>query len=79
MKSKCIDKIQQGLFDLVQDTKHSKEALIKRAAVLNITEALIKNLKLTTQRRLTGKLQADQAGQIDKIFQKFSTALEGIR
>ena len=75
---KAIAKIEQGLFDLINDTKGSNEELIARSKVLNLTEALITNLKLHTQRRLTSKLNPNQGAKVDELFKRFSTAVEGV-
>ena len=78
MKAPSIDKISQGLFDLVVDTKTGEASLIQRAKVLEATALLIKNLQHHTQRRLTGKLNADPAGTVDKLFADFRAAIEVI-
>ena len=75
---KSIKKIEQGIYDLIQDTKIGNDNLIARSKVLNLTEALIKNLRLHTQRRLTSKLQVDQSGKVDELFKRFATAVEGV-
>jgi hypothetical protein len=77
---KAIAKIEQGLFDLIKDTQDGgNELLINRSKVLNLTEALITNLKLHTQRRLTSKLNPNQGAKVDELFERFSTAIGAIK
>jgi|APSaa5957512622_1039677.scaffolds.fasta_scaffold53193_3 hypothetical protein len=78
MKSASIDRVENGLFDLVTDTKESEESLIQRSKVLEATSVLIKNLQLHSQRRLTGKLNADPDATVDKLFADFQAAVGGI-
>jgi hypothetical protein len=77
---KSIDKINQGLFDLIIETKDGgNEALIARSKAINNIQALLKNLQLHTQRRLTSKLQPDPDGQISNLFARFTEAMEAIK
>jgi hypothetical protein len=77
---KAIAKIEQGLFDLIKDTQDGgNEQLIARSKVLNLTEALITNLKLHTQRRLTSKLNPNQGAKVEELFKRFSTAIGAIK
>jgi hypothetical protein len=79
MKAPCIDKITQGFFDLVRETKESNESLIKRSKVLDSVIVLSKSLQLHTQRRLTGKPNADPDATALKLFADFKAALEVIK
>ena len=79
MKSASIDRVENGLFDLVNDTKESQENLIQRSKVLEATSVLIKNLQLHSQRRLTGKLNADPDATVDKLFADFQAAVGVIK
>jgi hypothetical protein len=79
MKNQSIDKIQQGLFDLIRETKADNESLIQRSQVLDATTVLSKSLQLHTQRRLTGKPNADPDGTALKLFADFKAATEVIR
>jgi hypothetical protein len=79
MKNQSIDKIAQGYFDLIHDTKESEENLIKRAKVLDAAAGLTKSLQLHTQRRLTGKLNSDPAATVAKLFAAFKASVEAIK
>ena len=79
MKNAYIDRISQGLFDMILETKATDEDLIKRAKILDAVAILIKDIQLHTTRRLTGKLNADPDGTTNKMFAKFKEAVEVIK
>ena len=79
MQKQYIDKINQGLFDMIQETKATKQSLIRRAKVLDALSVLVKSTRLHTQRRLTGKLNTTPDKTVDKIFDKFREAVEVIK
>jgi hypothetical protein len=79
MKKTYIDKISQGLFNMVFETKVDNAGLIKRAKVLDATAVLTKSLQLHTQRRLSGKLNADPDATVDKLFADFQAAVGVIK
>jgi len=71
--NKSIDKIEQGLFDLIKDTQDGgNEQLIKRAHVLKKLQSLVQTVLLATQRRLTNKLNANPQAVLDGAFTKFN-------
>lgn len=71
-------KIEQGLHDLIQDTKIGNENLIKRATILNKLKALINTVLLSTRRRLSNKANAKPQATLDKAFEKFNTELQEV-
>jgi hypothetical protein len=79
MKNPSIDRIQQGFFDLIIETKTSNETLIQRAKILDAVAILIKDIKLHTRRRLSNKLSANPDKTVNKIFDKFREAVEVIK
>ena len=79
MKTAYIDKLNQAFFDMIQETKATKQSLIRRAKVLDALSVLVKSTRLHTQRRLTGKLNTTPDKTVDKIFDKFREAVEVIK
>ena len=79
MQNQFTDKINQGFFDMVRETKTSNETLIQRAKILEAVASLTKALQLQTQRRLSNKLNADPDKTINKIFDTFRRAVEVIK
>jgi hypothetical protein len=74
---KSIDKIEQGLFDLIKDTQDGgNEQLIKRAHALKKLQTLVKTVLLATQRRLTNKLNANPQAVLDGAFTKFNNEIK---
>ena len=67
-----ITKIGDSLKELVEQTQDTKRALILRAAILNATSTLLKDLSLFTKRRLTSK--AGNPQMLDILFAKFDSA-----
>ena len=79
MQAKSIKIIEEGLTELVSETRAGNESLIRRAKVLDAVGVMSKSLQLHTQRRLTGKLNADPNATVRKIFRKFNETVEVIK
>ena len=73
---KSTKKIEQGLYDLIQETKASNESLISRALFLDKLQTLIKTLLLHTRRRLSNKLNSNPQTTVDRAFKKFNEELK---
>ena len=67
-----IEKITDSLKELISGTQDTKQALILRAAILNATTTLLKDLTLFTRRRLTSK--AGNPEMLNILFEKYSNA-----
>lgn len=72
-----VKKIEQGLFDLIQDTQADNEQLIARAHILKKLQSLVQTVLLSTQRRLTSKLSANPQAVLDDAFKKFNNEIDG--
>ena len=75
MKTQSTDKIEEGLRELIEETKTGNEDLTRRSKVFLALEGLIQNLKGHTMRRLTSKFQPDPDGQVEELFYRYNFLL----
>jgi hypothetical protein len=79
MKTASIEKIEEGIRELIEETKVGNEDLTRRSKVFLALDALIFNLKGHTQRRLTGKLQPNPDAQVEELFRRYNFLLGRIQ
>jgi hypothetical protein len=79
MKTASTDMIEQGIRELIEETKVGNEDLTRRSKVFLALDALIFNLKGHTTRRLTGKFQPDPDGHVEELFRRYNFLLGRIK
>ena len=76
---KSTEIIEQGLREFIEETKIGNMDLIRRSEVFEVLEALIKNLKAHTQRRLTNKMQPNPDAHVAELFRRYTYLIRRIK